>query len=53
MVPLSDLILIWLGYRDADIAGSLTDRKSTSGMCQMLGMFTCFLVLQEEKLRSF
>ena len=27
-----------VGYCDADFAGSLTDRKSTSGTCQLLGM---------------
>ena len=27
-----------VGFCDADFAGSLTDRKSTSGTCQLLGM---------------
>ena len=34
MITQFDLV----GYCDADIAGSLTDRKSTSGTCQLLGM---------------
>ena len=31
------VILEFIGFSDADYAGSKTDRKSTSGTCQFLG----------------
>ena len=42
-----------VGYCDADFAGSLTDRKSTSGYMSTIGNVTCLLVFQETKFHSF
>ena len=38
-----------VGFCDADFAGSLTDRKSTSGTCQPIGDVTCLLVFPRNK----
>ncbi|XP_073525655.1 uncharacterized protein [Phyllobates terribilis] len=42
-----------VGYTDADCAGYLIDRKSTSGMAQFLGPLSCFMGLSQTELNSY